>query len=70
MDHSITVADLMYGFGVLGGIAVALIGLLAFFGAGMVSSPSDESRRIGNRGCMGIVAGVALFAYSVWSLVQ
>lgn len=66
MHHEITVADLLAVLGILGGILLAGGGALASFAAGMASAPDNA---MGRRGCSVAIAGLALLAGSIWSLL-
>lgn len=70
MDQAITIGDLLAGAGLVVGIIVAVGGALVSFGAGMASSPTDDSNRTGRRGCQAIIIGLVVAAYCAWTLFR
>ncbi len=69
MDNTIIFGDLLAGLLMFFGLATVGFGLVASFGAGMASSPNEESRRIGRHGCMAMIVGAAMIVASIWWFV-
>ncbi len=70
MDQTITFGDVANSIGALAGLLIAGFGGLAFFAAGMASSPTPDSRRTGNRGCAAFIIGVIIFGWCLWDLIK
>lgn len=67
MSHAITIGDVFTVLGLVLGIVIAAIGVLAYFAGSMSDAPS-EGDSYGRFGCSMFLAGALIAAYCVWTL--